>query len=100
MILAYSGPCTSILEDELTSRPLQSSSTFFAYRVPDVGLRLTSEEWALIMGALRAYQHNTTYRPLYEKVATQTSGFTDAGVRSGPPGSKRPISPQATSRRP
>ena len=99
MILAYFGPCDGIPEDKLISRSLLSNSTFFAHRVPEAGLRLTSEEWALIVGALRAYQHNTTYRPLYEKVATQTSGFTEAGVRSGPPGSKRPISPQATSRR-
>ena len=72
----------------MISRPLPSHSTFLAYRVPEAGLRLAPEEWALILGALRAYQHNTTYRPLYEKLALHTSGLTDAGVRSGAPGSK------------
>ena len=72
----------------MISRPLPSHSTFLAYRVPEAGLRLAPEEWALILGALRAYQHNTTYRPLYEKLALQTPAVTDAGVRSGLPGSK------------
>lgn len=90
---------TSILEDELTSRPLPSHSTFLAYRVPEAGLRLAPEEWALILGALRAYQHNTTYRPLYEKLALQTPGVTDAGVRALPSGSTPPLNSQASSLR-
>ena len=57
----------------MTSLPLSSNSSFFAYRSPEAGLRLTPEEWALITGALRAYQHNNTYRPLYEKFAAQTA---------------------------
>ena len=72
----------------MTSRPLPPHSTFLAYRVPEAGLRLTPEEWALIVSALRAYQHNTTYRPLYEKLAPQTSEFTDAGLCPGLPGSR------------
>ena len=70
-----------------------------AYRVPEAGLRLAPEEWALILGALRAYQHNTTYRPLYEKLAPQTLSFTEAGVRSGAPGSKPRLNPQVPSPR-
>lgn len=72
----------------MTSRPLPSNATFLAYRVPGAGLRLTADEWDLIVGALRAYQHNTTYRPIYEKFAIQTPEFTEAGVRSGLPGSR------------
>ena len=72
----------------MTSRPLPSNSTFLTYRVPGAGLRLTADEWDLIVGALRAYRHNTTYRPLYEKLAIQTPDFTEAGVRSGLPGSR------------
>ena len=30
--------------------------------------RLTTDEWELIMDALRAYQHNEVYRALYEKL--------------------------------
>ena len=41
----------------------QSSSFFY-----DPKRRLTTEEWALIMDALRAYQHNEAYRALYEKL--------------------------------
>ena len=41
-------------------------------------MRLTPEEWALIVGALRAYQHNNTYRPLYEKFAAQGAGMMAA----------------------
>ena len=83
----------------MTSRPLPSHSTFLAYRVPEAGLRLAPEEWALILGALRAYQHNTTYRPLYEKLALQTPGVTDAGVRALPSGSTPPLNSQASSLR-
>ena len=41
----------------------QTSSFFY-----DPRRRLTTEEWALIMDALRAYQHNEVYRALYEKL--------------------------------
>jgi hypothetical protein len=41
----------------------QTSSSFY-----DPKRRLTSEEWILIMNALRAYQHNEAYRALYEKL--------------------------------
>ncbi|GGF81507.1 hypothetical protein GCM10011402_37650 [Paracoccus acridae] len=45
------------------SRQHQPSSPFY-----DPKRRLTAEEWALIMNALRAYQHNDAYRSLYEKL--------------------------------
>lgn len=90
MILAF-WLFTSISESELASRPLPPNPTLLAYRVPEAGLRLTPEEWVLIVVALRAYQHNTIYRPLYEKLAPQTLAFTDAGARSGSPGSKPPL---------
>jgi molybdopterin synthase catalytic subunit len=41
----------------------QTSSFFY-----DPKRRLTTEEWALIMDALRAYQHNEAYRALYKKL--------------------------------
>ncbi|WP_313137750.1 hypothetical protein [Paracoccus jeotgali] len=37
-------------------------------------MRLTPEEWLLLVNALRAYQHNATYRPLYERFAAQGAG--------------------------
>ena len=97
MSFAYFGFFTSFWETKLTSRPLPPHSTFLAYRVPEAGLRLAPEEWALILGALRAYRHNTTYRPLYEKLALQTSGGTDAGVRAGSADSRLQLNPQAFS---
>ena len=99
MSKANFGRCTSISEDELTPRPLPPHSTFLAYRVPEAGLRLAPEEWALILGALRAYQHNTTYRPLYEKLALQTPGGTDAGGRAGSSDSRPPLNRQPSSPR-
>lgn len=30
---------------------------------------LAAEEWTMILEALRVYQHNKAYRPLYEKLA-------------------------------
>ena len=62
-------------EKKLISRHSQSNSTptFLTFRTPAVGLRLTAEEWKLIVGALSAYQHNHTYRSLYEKFSAQTS---------------------------
>lgn len=89
------GHCTSISEDELTSRPLASNSSFFAYRLPGAGLRLTPEEWALIVGALGAYRHNNTYRPLYEKFAAQGAGVMAAETCAERPGSRLRINPQA-----
>ena len=83
----------------MTSRPLPPNPTLLAYRVPGAGLRLTAEEWDLIVGALRAYRHNTTYRPLYEKLAIQTPDFTNAGVRSGLPGSRPRLNLQVSSPR-
>ena len=74
----------------MTSRPLASNSSFFAYRLPGAGLRLTPEEWALIVGALRAYQHNNTYRPLYEKFAAQGVGGMPCAER---PGSRLQLNP-------
>ncbi|WP_313138177.1 hypothetical protein [Paracoccus jeotgali] len=37
-------------------------------------MRLTPEEWLLLVNALQAYQHNETYRPLYEKFEAQGAG--------------------------
>lgn len=34
---------------------------------------LTSEEWELILKAVSAYKHNTTYRQLYDKLVSQSS---------------------------
>lgn len=36
-----------------------------------VALRLTGEEWNLVVSALSVYQHNQTYRRLYERLAAQ-----------------------------
>lgn len=87
------GRCTSISEDELSSRPISSNASFFAHRLPGAGLRLTPEEWALIVGALRAYQHNNTYRPLYEKFAAQGAGVMAAETGAGRPGSRLRLNP-------
>ena len=54
-------------------------------------MRLTPEEWALIVGALGAYRHNNTYRPLYEKFAAQGVGGMPCAER---PGSRLRINPQ------
>lgn len=35
------------------------------------GPHLTGEEWALILDALSAYQHNDVYLPLYEKLLAE-----------------------------
>lgn len=35
--------------------------------------KLTQEEWTLILRALKAYEHNTRYRELMEKLAYQFS---------------------------
>lgn len=58
----------------MVSRSLASNSSLSAYRSSGAGLRLTPEEWLLLVDALRAYQHNATYRPLYEKFAAQGAG--------------------------
>ena len=75
MILALSGRCTSTSGKTLISRQLQTNSPYRPYPVPapSVAPRLTAEEWKLIVSALSAYQHNQTYRPLYEKLAAQTN---------------------------
>lgn len=77
----------------MTSRPLASNSSFFAYRLPGAGLRLTPEEWALIVGALGAYRHNNTYRPLYEKFAAQGTGVTAGAPGAGRSGGRLQINP-------
>ena len=83
----------------MTSRPLASNSSFFAYRLPGAGLRLTPEEWALIVGALGAYRHNNTYRPLYEKFAAQGAGVTAGALGAGRFGSRLQLNPGASSAR-
>ena len=62
-------------ENKLISRRLQSNPTpsFLGFRAPTSGLRLTTDEWKLIGGGLSAYQHNQAYRPLNEKLTTQSS---------------------------
>ena len=93
MSFAYFGFFTSISEDELTSRPLPPHSTFLAYRVPEAGLRLAPEEWALIVGALGAYRHNNAYRPLYEKFAAESSGMLAAQTCAGRPSGRLRLNP-------
>ena len=56
------------------SRQHQPSSPFY-----DPKRRLTAEEWALIMDALRAYQHNEAYRALYEKLEAWSMSPVTAG---------------------
>lgn len=77
----------------MTSRPPASNASFFAYRLPGAGLRLTSEEWTLIVGALGAYRHNNTYRPLYEKFAAQGAGVTAGAPGAGQCGSRLRLNP-------
>lgn len=93
------GRCTSISEDELSSRPISSNASFFAHRLPGAGLRLTPEEWALIVGALGAYRHNNAYRPLYEKFAAESSGMLTGETCAGRPGSRLRLNPEVPSRR-
>lgn len=57
----------------MTSPQLPTSLPSFVFRSPPAGLHLTGQEWALIVRALSAYQHNQTYRPLYEKLVARTS---------------------------
>ena len=57
----------------MTSRQTQMNLPSFTFRSPPAGLHLTVQEWALIVKALSAYQHNQTYRPLYEKLVDRTS---------------------------
>jgi len=59
-------------ENKLISRQLQTNTPSLVFRAPSAGVRLTAQEWEMIVGALSAYQHNQTYRPLYEKLVTQT----------------------------
>jgi len=54
-------------------------------------LRLTPEEWLLLVDALRAYQHNATYRPLYEKFAAQGAGAMAEKACAGRTGSRRQL---------
>lgn len=62
-------------EDRSISCRLQSkpSSRSLGFRMPAEGLRLSAEEWELIMSALSAYQHNQAYRSLYEKLSSRAS---------------------------
>ena len=73
MILARSGRCISTPGKKLISRQLQTNSPYRPCPAPSPALRLTAEEWKMIVSALSAYQHHQTYRPLYEKLAAQTS---------------------------
>lgn len=75
----------------MVSRSLASNSSFSAYRSSGAGLRLTPEEWLLLVNALRAYQHNATYRPLYEKFAAQSLGVMAEKTCAGRTGSRRQI---------
>ena len=57
----------------MISRQLLKNPSSLGSPVPSAALRLTAEEWELIVGALSAYQHNQSYLPLYEKLVAQTS---------------------------
>lgn len=77
----------------MTSRPISSNASFFAYHLPGAGLRLTPEEWALIVSALGAYRHNNAYRPLYEKFAAESSGMLAAQTCAGRPSGRLRLNP-------
>ena len=57
----------------MISHQLLKNPSSLGSRLPPAALRLTAEEWTMIVGALSAYQHNQSYRPLYEKLVAQTS---------------------------
>lgn len=71
--MAGDRPLFPVLENAVSARPQPSNAPFLASRLSVETLRLTAEEWALIVGALRAYRHHNTYRPLYEKFASRTA---------------------------
>lgn len=52
---------------------LRPSSIPSARRSCAPGPHLTSEEWELILKALRAYKHNAAYRQLYDKLVSQSA---------------------------
>lgn len=52
---------------------LRPSSIPSAPRPCAPGPHLTSEEWELILKALRAYKHNAAYRQLYDKLVSQSA---------------------------
>lgn len=52
---------------------LRPSSIPYAPRPCAPGPHLTSEEWELILKAVSAYKHNTTYRQLYDKLVSQST---------------------------
>ena len=52
---------------------LRPSSIPYAPRPCAPGPHLTSEEWELILKALRAYKHNAAYRQLYDKLVSQSA---------------------------
>lgn len=52
---------------------LRPSSIPSAPRPCAPGPHFTSEEWELILKALRAYKHNATYRQLYDKLVSQSA---------------------------
>lgn len=52
---------------------LRPSSIPYAPRPCAPGSHLTSEEWELILKALRAYKHNAAYRQLYDKLVSQSA---------------------------
>lgn len=56
-------------------------------------MRLTPEEWALIVSALGAYRHNNAYRPLYEKFAAESSGMLAAQTCAGRPSGRLRLNP-------
>lgn len=57
----------------MISRQHSSYPLAMTPRVPAANVRLTVDEWGLIVAALSAYQHNKTYLPLYQKFAAQAS---------------------------
>ena len=53
----------------MSSCPPRKIPADFVPHSPRAGSHLTTEEWNLILKALSAYQHNDTYRSLYDKLA-------------------------------
>lgn len=54
----------------MSSFPPRKMPVDFVPHSPKAGSYLTIEEWDLILEALSAYQHNDTYRSLYDKLGS------------------------------
>ena len=65
--------CHRNQEAPMHALSLRPSSIPSARRSCAPGPHLTSEEWELILRALRAYKHNAAYRQLYDKLVSQSA---------------------------